>query len=93
MRSHHTLDAGVFAKMIDVPKEKVDAINLYRDMLNIKHTSQYFYNWLKDQLNILDVENRTAVEDFKQRQGAAQVLEAIIEQMNNSQEEVRRLTS
>ena len=73
--------------MIDIPKGKVDAVNLYRDMHNIKHNSPYFFNWLKDQLNILDVENRTAVEDFKQRQGGAQVLEYITEQMDKSQEE------
>lgn len=79
--------------MIEIPKDRVAAILIHKDMHAIKYGFPHFFNWLTDQLKILDVENRTAVEDFKQRQGAAQTLEFITKQMDKSQKEVRRLTS
>ena len=79
--------------MIALPQDKVVLINLHKEMHAIKHGYPLYFSWLKDQLNMLDIDNRTAVDDFKERQGAAQVVEFIITQMDKSQKEVGRLTS
>ena len=79
--------------MIALPQDKVVLVNLLKEMHAIKHGYPLYFNWLKSQLNILDIENRTAVDDFKERQGAAQVVDFVITQMDNSLEQVRHLTS
>ena len=77
--------------MLEVPKDLQPAILLTNAAIGLKDGP--FIEWLQDQLDNLDIDNRTETNMtiLTQRQGAAQAISQIIELITNSRIERERL--
>jgi len=77
--------------MLEVPKDLQPAILLTSAAIGLKDGP--FVEWLMDNLDSLDIDNRTETNMIilTQRQGAAQAISQIIDLINNSRIERGRL--